>query len=61
MINASNPLGTDNLFHNIGVSARTRNFEALAQHALATIKENSSAGQLDKLAPFALTKGGILD
>ncbi|MDP9012338.1 MAG: cytochrome-c peroxidase [Pseudomonadota bacterium] len=26
MINSSNPLGTDNLFHNIGVSARTKNF-----------------------------------
>lgn len=50
MINASNPLGTDNLFHNIGVSARTQNFEALAHQALAAIKENTSAGQLDKLA-----------
>jgi cytochrome c peroxidase len=50
MINSSNPLGTDNLFHNIGVSARTQNFEALAGKALATIKADDSAAQLDKLA-----------
>jgi cytochrome c peroxidase len=50
MINSSNPLGTDNLFHNIGVSARTQNFEALAGKALGVLKENSDAGALDKLA-----------
>jgi cytochrome c peroxidase len=50
MINSSNPLGTDNLFHNIGVSARTQNFEALAGRALAAIKENGNVAQLDKLA-----------
>jgi cytochrome c peroxidase len=50
MINSSNPLGTDNLFHNIGVSARTQNFEALAGKALAAIKADGSAAQLDKLA-----------
>jgi cytochrome c peroxidase len=50
MINSSNPLGTDNLFHNIGVSARTQNFEALAVKALAALKENGSVEQLDKLA-----------
>jgi cytochrome c peroxidase len=50
MINSSNPLGTDNLFHNIGVSARTQNFEALAARALGVLKENSDTGALDKLA-----------
>jgi cytochrome c peroxidase len=50
MINSSNPLGTDNLFHNIGVSARTQNFEALAAQALGALKENSDTGALDKLA-----------
>jgi cytochrome c peroxidase len=50
MINSSNPLGTDNLFHNIGVSARTQNFEALAAQALGVLKENSDTGALDKLA-----------
>jgi cytochrome c peroxidase len=50
MINSSNPLGTDNLFHNIGVSARTQNFEALAGKALGVLKENSDSAALDKLA-----------
>jgi cytochrome c peroxidase len=50
MINSSNPLGTDNLFHNIGVSARTQNFEALAGKALASLEANGSVEQLDKLA-----------
>jgi cytochrome c peroxidase len=51
MINSSNPLGTDNLFHNIGVSARRQNFEALAGQALAVLKEDgSNTEELDKLA-----------
>ena len=50
MINSSNPLGTDNLFHNIGVSARKQNFEELAQKGLAAIKTNSDEQALDKLA-----------
>ena len=50
MINSSNPLGTDNLFHNIGVSARTQNFEALAGKALAALDANGNVAQLDKLA-----------
>ena len=49
-INSSNPLGTDNLFHNIGVSARKQNFEALAGQALGVLKEGSSTEALDKLA-----------
>jgi cytochrome c peroxidase len=50
MINSSNPLGTDNLFHNIGVSARRQNFEALAGQALGVLKDGSSTEALDKLA-----------
>jgi cytochrome c peroxidase len=50
MINSSNPIGTDNLFHNIGVSARRQNFEALAQQALHVLKDGSNAEALDKLA-----------
>ena len=50
MINSSNPLGTDNLFHNIGVSARTRNFEALATQALGVLKSGNDTEALDKLA-----------
>jgi cytochrome c peroxidase len=50
MINSSNPLGTDNLFHNIGVSARKQNFESLAWQALAVLKDGSNTEELDKLA-----------
>jgi len=50
MINASNPLGTDNLFHNIGVSARKQNFEALAQQALAALQGGSGVDAVDKMA-----------
>jgi cytochrome c peroxidase len=50
MINSSNPLGTDNRFHNIGVAARKQNFEALAGQALGILKDNSTPEALDKLA-----------
>jgi cytochrome c peroxidase len=50
MLNPSNPLGTDNLFHNIGVSARTQNFEELAKKGLAAVKEGSDQRALDNLA-----------
>ena len=36
-MNPSNPLGTDNRFHNVGVSARHQNFEGLAQKALKAL------------------------
>jgi cytochrome c peroxidase len=45
-----NPLGTDNRFHNIGVSARTKDFEKLAKDALAKLAEDSSKKKLDELA-----------
>ena len=50
MINSSNPLGTDNLFHNIGVSARRQNFEALATQALGVLTNGNDTAALDKLA-----------
>ena len=50
MLNPSNPLGTDNLFHNIGVSARTKNFEDLAKKGLAAVKQSSDQRALDNLA-----------
>jgi cytochrome c peroxidase len=50
MINSSNPLGTDNQFHNIGVSARKQNFEALAAQALNVLNKNNNPKELDKLA-----------
>ncbi|NLS92135.1 MAG: cytochrome-c peroxidase [Planctomycetaceae bacterium] len=46
----SNPLGSDNRFHNIGVSARHQNFEELAAEALTILKEDSSEQKLDELA-----------
>jgi cytochrome c peroxidase len=49
-INGSNPSGSDNRFHNIGVSAREENFEALAIQALGVLKQDPSAEKLDELA-----------
>jgi cytochrome c peroxidase len=49
-INRNNPLGTDNRFHNIGVSARTKDFESLAKQALAALAEDNSERKLDELA-----------
>jgi cytochrome c peroxidase len=49
-MNPSNPLGTDNRFHNVGVSARHQNFEQLAQKALKLLAEDASEKKLDELA-----------
>jgi len=49
-INTSNPLGTDNRFHNIGVSARHQDFDALAKKALSALQQDSSEQKLDELA-----------
>jgi cytochrome c peroxidase len=54
MINPSNPLGTDNRFHNIGVSARHQNFEGLAQQALATLKGTQGQAGTDAVDKLAL-------
>ena len=60
-INAANPLGADNRFHNIGVSARHQDFAALAQKALAILskdgtsaKANGGRGSLDRIDQLAL-------
>lgn len=49
-ISSNNPIGTDNRFHNIGVSARHHDFESLAKQALEALKKDSSAETIDKLA-----------
>jgi cytochrome c peroxidase len=46
----SNPLGTDNRFHNIGVAARHQDFESLAQRALKALGADGSEQKLDELA-----------
>ena len=49
-MSASNPIGTDNRFHNVGVSARHQNFEELARKALEATAGGASAELLDRLA-----------
>jgi len=49
-MNPSNPLGTDNRFHNVGVSARHQNFEDLARQAIKLLQEDPSEQKLDELA-----------
>jgi cytochrome c peroxidase len=49
-MNLSSPLGTDNRFHNIGVSARTQNFELLAKNALVALAQDPSEQKLEELA-----------
>jgi len=46
----SNPLGTDNRFHNVGVSARHQDFEALGRQAIRLLREDPSEQKLDELA-----------
>lgn len=49
-MNLSNPLGTDNRFHNVGVSARHQDFENLAKNAMKILKGDPSEKKLDELA-----------
>jgi cytochrome c peroxidase len=49
-MNPSNPLGADNRFHNVGVSARHQDFEGLAQKALKALSEGATEQKLDELA-----------
>lgn len=49
-INPSNPLGTDNRFHNIGVAARHKDFETLAGQALTTLASSGGPEAVDQLA-----------
>jgi cytochrome c peroxidase len=49
--NAASPIGTNNKFHNIGVSARHQDFEALALRALKELeKSGASTETKDRLA-----------
>lgn len=50
MMNASEPLGTDNRFHNVGVSAQDKNFEALAAQGIAAAAQSDAVQALDRLA-----------
>ncbi|HET6585594.1 MAG TPA: cytochrome c peroxidase [Nannocystaceae bacterium] len=49
-INVANPLGTDDRFHNIGVSARHQNFDALVVKALAMLEKDPTLKGIDELA-----------
>jgi cytochrome c peroxidase len=49
-INSSSPIGTDNRFHNIGVSARHQDFEKLARSALQALAKDASKETMDQLA-----------
>ena len=50
-LSPSNPIGSDGRFHNIGVSARTQNFEAMAKQALALLgTEGRDEEAVDRLA-----------
>jgi len=64
-MSSSSPIGTDNRFHNIGVSARHKDFENLAKKALEALsKDNSKEAQdrfalqtdLSELGRFVVTK-----
>jgi cytochrome c peroxidase len=50
-INAADPVGSDDRFHNIGVSARHQDFESLAGRALAELaKGGDTRAAMDRLA-----------
>jgi cytochrome c peroxidase len=53
-INPSNPLGTDNRFHNIGVAARHQNFNELAKKALQTLAQTKGKAGLEAVDHLAL-------
>lgn len=65
-LNGANPLGTNNKFHNIGVSARHQDFEALAVRALKALEEAGDSREaqdrlaletdLSELGRFVVTK-----
>jgi cytochrome c peroxidase len=49
-MSSSNPIGTDNRFHNIGVSARHQDFVKLANQALAALEKSDTKETMDQLA-----------
>jgi cytochrome c peroxidase len=48
--NQSNPIGSDDRFHNIGVAARHQDFESLAGKALAALQKDDGLKAIDELA-----------
>jgi cytochrome c peroxidase len=53
-INPSNPLGTDNRFHNVGVSARHQDFEALAKRAYQELQGKQGKAGIEAVDRLAL-------
>jgi cytochrome c peroxidase len=49
-LSSNSPVGSDGRFHNVGVSARHRDFEGLATRALAALQKDGSREALDQLA-----------
>jgi len=49
-MSSSSPIGSDNRFHNIGVSARHQDFEGLAKKALEALGKDASKETIDRLA-----------
>jgi cytochrome c peroxidase len=49
-ISSSNPIGTDNRFHNVGVAARHRDFEGLAKKGLDALAKDDSQEAIDRFA-----------
>jgi cytochrome c peroxidase len=49
-MSGSSPIGSDGRFHNIGVAARTKNFEKLAADALVALAKDERQSTIDELA-----------
>ncbi len=49
-MSSSNPIGTDSRFHNVGVSARHRDFDSLVEKALVALAKEDSQASIDRLA-----------
>jgi cytochrome c peroxidase len=49
-MNPSNPVGSDDRFHNVGVSARHQNFDALVKKALGALEADPTLHAVDELA-----------
>ena len=49
-MNLANPIGTDNRFHNIGVSARHQNFESMGRQVLKKLDQDDGIKMVDQLA-----------
>ena len=49
-ISPTNPVGSNNKFHNIGVAAHKQDFETMASRALAALESDASEAAVDELA-----------